>query len=205
MKSDVTVCIPTIPRRSQFLLEAVASAQNQTGVVPEIIVQEDLEGRGAAATRNAALLRATTTWVAFLDDDDLLYPHHLETLAEQVGVSDADLVYPWFDLYEGTDPLSVRVGGQYVSPLGIPFGPDHETHLRTEGNFIPITVLVRRELIMDVGGFPQPKSAEWPHETCEDWGCWLRLLNAGGKFAHAPERTWRWRWHRGNTSGRPWK
>lgn len=202
---DVTVCIPSFPRRARLLEEAVASAKNQTSGTPEIIVEVDTVGMGAARNRNAALARATSEWVAFLDDDDILYPEHIETCLQTAHAEGADLVYPWFDLHEGVDPLSVRINDRYVTPFGRKFSDDHEKHLRTEGNFIPVTVLVKRELLMDVGGFPQPSTPEWPHTTCEDWGCWLRLLDAGAKFAHAPHRTWRWRWHPGNTSGRPWK
>lgn len=201
----VTVCIPSIPRRAPMLLEAIRSVESQSYPGVKCVVEVDAVGVGAAKNRNAALAQADTEWVAFLDDDDILYPEHVATCmlaAQQYG---ADLVYPWFDLHEGVDPLSVNISGKYISPFGLEFGPDHETHLRQYGNFIPITVLVKRELIMDVGGFPQPGTPEWSHTTCEDWGCWVRLLDAGAKFAHAPYKTWRWRWHRGNTSGRPWK
>lgn len=202
---QVTVCIPSIPRRMQFLDEAVRSVESQTRPGVKHVVEVDTVGLGAARNRNAALARATTEWVAFLDDDDLLYPEHVERCLERAEERQSDLVYPWFDLLEGVDPLSVNISGKYVTPFGLEFGPEHETHLRKYGNFIPITVLVRRELIMDVGGFPQPGTDEWSHTTCEDWGCWLRLLDAGARFDHVPHKTWRWRWHRGNTSGRPWK
>lgn len=181
------------------------SVNNQRYPGVRCVVEVDTVGLGAAKNRNAALARATTEWVAFLDDDDILYPEHISTCVNTAEKYDADLVYPWFDLHEGVDPLSIRINDRYVTPLGLEFGVDHEKHLRTEGNFIPVTVLVKRELLMDVGGFPQPGTPEWSHTTCEDWGCWLRLLDAGATFAHAPHRTWRWRWHPGNTSGRPWK
>lgn len=205
MSGDVTVCIPSFPRRTALLEEAVRSVENQTHPGVKYVIQLDTVGLGAAPTRNAALAQATTEWVAFLDDDDLLYEDHIATCMKVAEDYEADLVYPWFDLFEGRDPLSVLISGQYVTPFRREFGPDHVTHLRTSGNFIPVTVLVRRELIMDVGGFPLPNSPEWPNPTNEDWGCWLRLLDAGATFAHAPKRTWRWRWHPGNTSGRPWK
>lgn len=204
MSTNVTVCIPSIPRRANMLEEAVQSVENQA-YDSNCVVEVDVIGIGAARNRNTALMRATTEWVAFLDDDDLLYRNHISACMDTAKHHDADLVYPWFDLHEGVDPLSVKIGDVYKSPLGLEFGDEHETHLRTLGNFIPVTVLVRRELLMDVGGFPLPNTTDWPHQTNEDWGCWLRLLDAGAKFAHAPYRTWRWRWHPGNTSGRPWK
>lgn len=205
MSADVTVCIPTFPRRVDLLLEAVDSVKAQTYPSVKQVVATDTTGVGAAINRNRALQEATTEWVAFLDDDDVLYPDHIARCMETAEQHQSDLVYPWFDLFEGVDPLSVKIGNHYVTPYRREFGPEHVTHLRTIGNFIPVTVLVRRELLMDVGGFPQPNTPEWPNTTNEDWGCWLRLLDAGARFDHAPHRTWRWRWHRGNTSGRPWK
>jgi len=83
--------------------------------------------------------------------------------------------------------------------LGQPFDP---AALR-ESNYIPVTALVRATRFVQVGGFPEPNSEDWPHPDCEDWALWLRLLDAGAKFSHLPERTWTWEWHGRNTSGRP--
>lgn len=105
VSGDVTVCIPSIPRRAVFLEEAVYSVKNQTYHGVEHIAWVDQVGVGAARNRNAALARATTKWVAFLDDDDLLYDDHVATCLQAADDYDADLVYPWFDLFEGKDPL----------------------------------------------------------------------------------------------------
>lgn len=203
----VAVCIPTIPSREAMLERAVKSAEAQTHKSRDIIVRVDTEGLGAAENRNRTwqLSHPDTKWIAFLDDDDVIYPNHLEFLLQTAEATGADLVYPWFDLWEGPDPLSVKVGDKYVSPLGVPFGEDARQYIMTEGNFIPITVLVKRSLLETVGGFPQPGTEEWPNETNEDWGCWQKMLRAGAKFEHAPKRTWRWIWHGGHTSGRAWK
>lgn len=203
MAPSVAVCIPAIPTRLDLLGETLASVLRQTRQPDEIHVSIDNDAVGAAGNRNRAWQAASTDWIAFVDDDDLLYPDHLEYLLAHA--EDADLVYPWFDLLEGPDPLFVTQNDKLVSPLGVPFGEDAANHIMTSGNFIPITVLVRREMLEKVGGFPQPGTPDWPHQTCEDWGCWKKLLEAGARFVHAPKRTWRWRWHYGNTSGRPWK
>ena len=66
----------------------------------------------------------------------------------------------------------------------------------------PVTILVRRELLIEVDGFPIPGTPEWPHEDCEDWACWRRIRDAGGVFVHTPEVSWLWHHHGQNTSGR---
>jgi len=47
---------------------------------PRVTLMERRENRGKAASLNEALGRATGKYVAYLDDDDLYYPHHLATL-----------------------------------------------------------------------------------------------------------------------------
>ena len=69
---QVTVCIPSIPRRATLLEEAIRSVEDQTYSGVKCVVEIDTVGLGAAKNRNAALTRAETEWVAFLDDDDVL-------------------------------------------------------------------------------------------------------------------------------------
>jgi hypothetical protein len=119
--------------------------------------------------------------------------------------AEADVVYPWFHLPTGVDPLFVHRNGELVPAFGVPFGDEQLNHLLTQGNFIPVTVLVRRAWLEFVDGFPTPGTARWPHAECEDWGCWQDLARYGARFKHVPERTWTWRWHGLNTSGKPWR
>jgi glycosyltransferase involved in cell wall biosynthesis len=183
-----------------MLPRAIASVAAQTRQPDQIVVSIDRDGIGAAANRNRALESATGEWVAFLDDDDEFLPDHLELLLATAEKHGADLVYPW---YEGCNPhlFTVPVDGKLVDPLGVPWGPELEKHFRTVGNIIPITVLVRRDLLLKVGGFIPKGSADNP---CEDWGTWERMLDAGAVFAHCPEVTWRWNGHGNHTSGRKW-
>lgn len=165
----------------------------------DIMVRADPHRKGAAATRNAALEEVDTEFVGFLDDDDRLYPQHFEVLHRALE-NGADVAYPWFDLeylgyvHNEKDPLRLR--GRNV--IGQPFDPDA---LRIN-NYVPVTTLCRTDTVKKVGGFPMPFAEDWPREDCEDWGLWVRILNAGGKFVHVPERTWRWVHWGGNTSGK---
>jgi glycosyltransferase involved in cell wall biosynthesis len=180
---SITVVIPTIPGREQELLRALASVQAQTLQPDTVVVELDADRDGAAVTRNRALDRVATEWVAFLDDDDEFYPDHLKRLARYTLLSGVDVAYPGYDCDD--DP---------VNCFGIPFDPV----LLRRRNYIPVTVLARTELVGEAGGFqPHPDDNGDP---CEDWGLWLSMLDLGAKFGHLPVKTWRW--NLGGTRGR---
>jgi GT2 family glycosyltransferase len=181
--TTVAAVIPSIPPRAAKLVEALASVAKQTRPVDQISVAIDHEHLGAPATRNRAMAAVDCEWTAFLDDDDAWRPLHIERLLSTAENCHADLVYPWFDVEGGSDPLGRE---------GVPF----DAEAVRLANYIPVTVLVRTEAVRAVGGFPSL--------PCEDWELWLRLLDAGAKFVHLPERTWIWNHWGGNLSGLPW-
>ena len=194
----ITVVTPTIPPRAVMLGRARASVKAQKRPADDHVIAVDWTGAGPGATRNTALSRVTTEWVAFLDDDDEWLPHHLRACEKMAALTGADLVYP-IGRYDrlGDDPL--RQIGQAFSANRL-----------MVGNFIPITVLARTELILDVGGFPA-SGDDAPYmgsQPCEDWGLWLRLLAADAKFAPLHQITWichdAHTGAYGNFSGRAW-
>lgn len=183
---SITVVIPLIEEHADLLPRAVASVQAQTHQFESIELQADYDRDGAAVTRNKALERVKTEWVAFLDADDELRPNHLRACVRNAALTGADLVYPWFDVDGGEDQIGM---------FGVPFDPI----LLRKRNYIPVTVLARTELVRKVGGFRDHPDVNG--DPCEDWGLWLALLDAGATFSHLPQRTWVW--HKGNgTRGR---
>lgn len=177
-RATVTAVIPSLPERHALLGEAVKSVAGQTRPPERIIVELDPEHTGAVATRNRALRQAATTWVAFLDDDDLWYPHHLETL---LAASDqSDVVYTYCDV-EGREDDFVH---------NQPWQP----RLLSHGNYIPVTTLVRLDLLESVGYFPD--------HPLEDWQLWITLRDLGARFRCVPEVTWLYRFH---DSNRTWE
>lgn len=184
MKRDVTVAIPAIPPRvGGLLLEAVGTAMNQT--VPAsggISCVLDVAKQGAAITRQRALDAVRTTWVAFLDDDDKWYPHHLETHLRILEEAGADYSYSWFD---GNNPFPMHRGKQMD-----PENPHHTT----------MTVVVRTELAKEAG-FLQPDGPMHQDWAGEDWQFELRCLKLGAKFIGTDEVTWTYRLHGHHTSG----
>jgi glycosyltransferase involved in cell wall biosynthesis len=211
--TTIATITPSIPPRGRLLSRALTSITTQTRAPDQILVAVDHQREGPSVLRNRLAWKAGTEWVAFLDDDDEFLPQHLQQLLEHGEQTGADLVYPWFVLQvngredNSRDPLHVPVSedggsGPLVRAEGRPFDHWTEWGIRNGLNVIPVTVLVRRELFMDVGGFPKVNSPEWPRKDCEDMGCWIRLLDAGAKISHLNERTWRWHHHGRNTSGK---
>lgn len=188
----VTVVIPTIKPRKGFLRRAVNSIMAQTydGIVP-IEIALDRDHDGAAATRNRALMKVRTPWVAFLDDDDYFLPNHLEVLLNYAS-DDYDVYY---------------TGCEVISPdfEVIPhqeewgrFGKDFDPELLKQKSYIPVTSLVRTSLAQDALFGPPPHDKSCPYD---DWGFYLRVLQNGGKFLHIPQVTWIWHHHGRNTGG----
>jgi hypothetical protein len=101
------------------------------------------------------------------------------------------VIYPWFSVISGWDPLAEFEGR-----------PFSEKVMRESQNFVPVTVLARTELVKSVGGFEdRNKSTEPGASPCDEWGLWIKLLDAGATFHHVNKRTWSWYWGQ-NTSGR---
>lgn len=166
-----------------MLRRALASVLTQTYPAAAVSVAVDLKREGSAVTRNRALAAVATEWVAFLDDDDSFLPQHLELLTACAEATEADVVYPCPEV-EGRPAPALR--------FGLPFDAEG---LRS-GNYIPVTVLARTELVREAGGFHCPAGSIY-----DDWGCWLAMFALGAKFVHLPEKTWVWNWHPGQTEG----
>lgn len=192
--TTVGVAIPSIPPRSSMLRRALGSCTRQHRMPDALSVVMDVDGHGAAHTRNLAWRALRTDWVAFLDDDDELLPHHLDALLACACAHDADMVFPWFEVQGGTDPFE----GTFGQPWD-----------RDEPRQTTITCLWRREALERIDGFPQPgDDVDHAGNRCgEDYAAVLRLNDAGGRIVHLPERTWIWHHHLANTSGLPerWK
>ncbi len=183
MKRDVSAVIASLPSRGSLLGEALKSVYDQTEPVRETCIAVDTQRLGAARNRDAALRMASAHWIAFIDDDDLWLPFHIEHLLNCAEETSADYVFSYFVRAEGGDPLG------HFGKVFDPAAPHHTT----------ITTLVRRELAQEVGFTNHPDAnGNWPGE---DWAFLLGCVDRGAKIVHHPEESWIWRRHSGNTSG----
>lgn len=131
-------------------------------------VQIDLPTiRGPAAARNVAIKAAKGDVLAFLDDDDLYSPGHLQTLVSGLRASNAGIAYSAAELVEETILEGTRVEErrEHLFP-----GLRYSRPLLLVRNFIPINTWgVRRECFDAVGSFDEAL------HYLEDWDLLLRL------------------------------
>lgn len=193
---DITVAIPSIPQRKMKLRQAVSSVLGQTHPASGISIAMDLSQQGSAVTRNRALMAVNSEWVAFLDDDDVLLPHHLAVLAQGAVDSGADVIYGLprvLDPYGNIKPRHWQWGGP----------TEFDAELLRQASYITVSSLVRTELAKDCGGFVFHQDARFPGESYDDHGFYLRLLDAEATFHHVHQETFIWNHHGMNTSGKP--
>lgn len=189
----VTVVIPHIPPRTFELGRAVASVATQTHQPENVVIAFDKRHDGSAIMRNRALYHISTTWVAFLDDDDELLPHHLETLVRYALREGATVVYSGCRVMDATGvvvPLREEWGR---------FGQPFDAELLRQKSYIPVTSLVHANLAKRALFGPPAHALDSDYD---DWGFYVRLLDIGARFLHVPEVTWIWNHNGSNTSGR---
>ncbi len=193
MTPEISVIIPTYNRRA-MMREAIASVLAQRGTSFELVViddgstdgsWDDLCGRGSgpwpcgtafslcavrtsnngpAAARNCGIALARGRMIVFLDSDDLWAP---DKLARQSAFMRAN---PHLAVSQ-TGEVWLR-DGRRVNPA--------RRHRKRAGDIFadalrtclisPSAVILRRELLDEVGGFDETMAA------CEDYDLWLRIL-----------------------------
>lgn len=141
----------------------------RSGLASTIIRQAN---QGPSHARNAGIHRARGDWIAFLDADDVWHP---AKLAEQIAVverhEDAAIVAT--DWARSLDQL-----GQAPANDLEWFG---YRDLVVLNRFQTSTVLMRRAVLHDIGGFDASL------DGVEDWDCWLRgALHGPVALLHAP-------------------
>ena len=180
-KPLVSVIIPTF-NRGYCLEESVRSVLQQSFTDFELIVVDDgstdntlevvaqfpavkllrlEENRGVSFARNRGMAMAEGDCIAFLDSDDLWEQDKLATQVKWIE-RDSQAVY--------TDEIWIR-NGVRVNPMN--------KHRKYSGDIFryclplcivsPSSVLLRTELLNEVGGFDESMP------VCEDYDLWLRI------------------------------
>ena len=169
--------------------EAIASALAQTAPPHEVVVCDDgstddldralepyrdrivlLRQRngGEAAAKNAAARAASGEFVAILDADDVYLPERLEALG-RLAAARPDLDVLTTDAHLEADGRVVRrvYGPHWTFEVG------DQRRAILQRNFVFGLAAVRRELLLEVGGFDEAI------RFTTDWECWIRLVLDG--------------------------
>jgi glycosyltransferase involved in cell wall biosynthesis len=197
-----SVVLPTF-NRPALLGRALASLALQTVADFEVIVVNDggtdvcavveawspplrivhlplPRNRGLSFARNTGIDRSTAPVVAFLDDDDLFLPHHLEAGLRALDETGAGVVYgSCLVCPRLVEPGAFPAPEDVLARFDIPF----DARLLEICNFIPAISALCRGLRESGMRF----DARAPVQ--EDWRMWLRLHDAGVPFAFLPEPT----------------
>lgn len=188
--------------RPDSLREAVASVAAQTHDAVQLVVVNDggddvadvldpfrdrvditylTPGRvRRCKAANLALGAARGTWIAWLDDDDLYEPHHLETLVRELRAGPQKVVY--------TDAHCLRLekgesGVWNEVERSVPYSQDFSRLLLFRQAYIHlVTVGHHRECFERLGGFDETL------EVLEDWDMFFRFTQ-DYDFRHVPEVT----------------
>lgn len=183
----VSVIIPTF-NRSAMVVEAVASVLSQRFSDFELIVVDDgstdgtadllasyggsllllrQENRGGVSSaRNRGLRAARAPLIAFLDSDDLWDPEKLSCQVSYLRT------FPAAALCH-TEEIWVRKGVR-VNPRNRHAKAEGRSFCRLlrESLISPSAVMIRREVLDEVGGFDESLPA------CEDYDLWLRIARS---------------------------
>ncbi len=192
----VSVIVPT-HNRPELLAKALESLQKQTFRDFEIIVVNDAgvdvaplvnhfnskgniryinkeTNQGLAAARNSGISIARGKYLAYLDDDDIYYPDHLQILTDYLENSDFQVAYT--DAYLA---LQEQKGETYTTvKRDNTYGEDFDADRLLVENYIPVLcVMHARESLSYTGMFDESLSRH------EDWDLWIRLSQQF-PFAH---------------------
>jgi glycosyltransferase involved in cell wall biosynthesis len=184
----VSVIVPTY-NRSEKLVEAISSVTNQEYCNYEIIVVNDggvdvqdiitrlntkenisyfrhKYNKGVAAARNTGLRLSKGKYIAYLNDNDIFYPNHLEILAKYLEVSDYKVAYT--NAYRAVEK---DVDERYViSHRDIPCSFEFNKNQILIKNFIPVLcVMHEKSCIDEIGYFDERLKSH------EDWDLWIRM------------------------------
>lgn len=178
---SLTLLTPSLSHRATMLGEMLRSVSAQT-VQPDshlirIHTPERPSVQGLVDQRNALLKMVQTEWMAWVDDDDLLLPNHVETLLS--GMDGADLVYTWPKGPQPFEKWDVTGWSQEELLMAL-----------LAGNGIPSCVAMRTSMVYATGGWVKPMAGPI---RFDDHDMLFRLASMGARFRCIPEETWVYR------------
>jgi glycosyltransferase involved in cell wall biosynthesis len=208
MKPRTSVIMPAYNAHGT-IRASVESALAQTVSDLEVIVVDDgsdppiagaLEGiddprlrllrhplnRNSPAARNTALAAVRSPFVAQLDADDLWERDYLESVLPCFDDPAVGLVYTNATIIEHPLGQDTYIPDASVHPM------DTFPKIAEQNPIASVTATMRTQAVRDVGGY-----AEWLW-VCDDYHLYLKLAQAGWRFAYVDRRLATYRWPQPN-------
>ena len=134
--------------------------------------------------RNVGIMMARSPYLAFLDDDNVYLPDHLEKLYNAINNSEFDMVYGDRE-YKSLDPNETKFMGK--------MSYDFDIEKLKKGNYIDISdVMISMQMMNKIGFF----DINWNRKA--DWLFVYRVGERGGKVKHVKEVITEYWWHSDN-------
>jgi len=204
----VSVIIPTVNRPDQ-ILEAILSVENQTYEHIEIILVNDggtglsrlndklpntlrktiiyvnlPRNRGRSFARNKGIEAASGEFFIYLDDDDIFYPHHVETLVNHLESTGMAVAYT-----DANRAFKVVKDGNIVTDkVDRPFSENFSKERFLKENYIPIHCVMHRRICLETVGYFDTNLMR-----TEDWDLWIRISREY-TFFHIEDVTCEYAW-----------
>lgn len=135
------------------------------------------KNEGISIASNKALFLANGEFVAFLDHDDTIEPNALYEIIKLLNNHpDTDLIY--------TDEDKINIKDERFDPF---FKPDFSIDLLLSMNYIIHLLVIRRNLVSEVGGFRKK------YDGSQDYDLILRIIEKTNKIFHIPKVLYHWR------------
>lgn len=190
--------------RPEFLKEALNSLKNSYYPLRKIIIVNDgdmelvLEDfkdlpleliktgkKGRSFAANEGIRNASTDFISFLDDDDMIYPHHFNVLSRAILNSRGLLAYS--DALSSIYEYQEGKGEYKLKDKVLSYSMDFDPDVLLYDNYIPLnTVLFSRELFKSFGYFNENL------DRFEDWELLIRFSRKI-TFYHVKEITCEYR------------
>ena len=153
-----------------------------------ICVTEVEENLGIAQNTNEALNLASGEYVGFLDHDDLLAADALYEVVRRLNENpELEMIYT--DEDKVTDDLE-----KHFQPH---FKPEFNLDLIRANNYICHFCVIRRELVLEVGGFRKE------FDGAQDYDLFLRCIEKTKGISRIPRILYHWRVHKASTADNP--
>ncbi|MBE7445033.1 MAG: glycosyltransferase [Planctomycetia bacterium] len=143
-----------------------------------------------SAARNTAIKHASGQYIAYLDDDDIFYPEHIETALQVLTTTNHKVVYT-----DACRTQQLKFGDTYQTiNKDVPYSVDYTRGVFYTTNITPILCVVHdKNCLNEVGIFDESLP------VLEDWDLWIRMAERYD-FYHIKKVTCEFSWRTDGTS-----